>query len=123
MKFTSDNELPGLYIGYPQCGHCFEDVRIEDGAAYCDRCLLMWSYISEDETAVVHPNHEDEGVCGKESEQTQREPYDHSGEHWVLGPQQPCILPAGHENKCLHPYEITVEVIVSGNDDGAQAST
>lgn len=114
QKYVSDDELPELYIPYPKCSHCYNDVTIEDGYASCDTCLIEWNQISED--ARGKPIDETEPRCG-EIDGVRREAYDYKGKRWEFGPPQPCILPLDHRGKCLCPYEVTVTPLVSGNEE------
>lgn len=101
--------LPGLYIPHPQCGHCGQDVTIEDDTAWCDACLIQWDSISEDVPAKPDENREGtevpcEIVVGK-----QRAPHDDKrGNHYVPAPPKPCILPSGHQGEHLCPYDVEV---------------
>lgn len=113
QTFTSEDEMPTLYIPYPQCSHCGNDVAIEDDHAWCASCLVKWGSICDD--AMGEPT--STGTpCGI-VEGSQREPYDYSGRHWEFGPRQPCILPSGHTSDHLCPYTITTTVLVSGNGE------
>lgn len=107
--FTMDGELPQLVITYPECSHCGREVEIEDGAAYCPRCLVAWPRIEDGEIATPDPNDDRSRVACKIGPRKAQEPeYDRDGKHWVRGPYQPCILPSGHEGDHLHPYTVTV---------------
>lgn len=107
--FTIDDQLPNLVISYPTCGHCFTDVQIEDGYAFCETCRVQWDRIDEDAIATPDPNEEGTEVPCEivPDEQHSRPEYDHDGKHWSIGPKQPCILPSGHEGDHLNPHTIT----------------
>lgn len=106
--FDMDHDLPRLTIRYPECSHCGEEVEIEDGAAYCPRCLVQWPTIEVDAVAVPDPNREGTGVaCEIESQVNQRAAYDYHGKHWQPGPLRPCILPSGHAGAHIRPYSMT----------------
>lgn len=99
-----DGNLPSLVIPYPICGHCRNDVMIEDGVAFCEGCRIQWDDISED--AEASPDESEEGSevqCLMNPEPTRRE-YDHKGKHVTID-DHPCILPSGHESVCLRPYD------------------
>jgi hypothetical protein len=104
-----NDRLPSLYIPYPQCGHCGEDVEIEDGWASCPRCLIEWDSISEDAQPSPDQNREGTDVaCGIVAGR-QNPPHDDGrGYHYVPGPPKPCILPSGHEGAHLCPYDVEV---------------
>ncbi|SDL15029.1 hypothetical protein SAMN05428985_11068 [Nocardioides sp. YR527] len=106
--FTLGDTLPNLYIPYPSCGHCFNDVTIEDGYAYCETCRIQWPDISEDATASPDENVEGTEVPCEIVHDQQKAPYDHDGKRWEFGPPQPCILPSGHEGPGLCPVEATI---------------
>ena len=107
--YTTDDTLPSLYIPAPECSHCLNEVQIEDGYAYCQTCLIQWDQISEDAVAEPDPNEEGTEVpCAIVlNEQHYRPEYDHGGKHWSLGPNQPCILPSGHDGAHLNPHTVT----------------
>lgn len=107
MKFTTDDTLPSLYIPYPKCGHCGNDVTVEDGYAYCEICLVQWSSISEDVPATPDENQEGAAVPCEIVHDSQREPYDYNGKRWEFGPPKPCILPSGHEGPGMCPVDVT----------------
>ena len=104
-----DNALPTLHIPYPQCGHCGEDVTIEDGVASCEGCRVMFDRIEDG--AGSKPDDMLEGtdvaceiVAGK-----QMPPHDdRRGYHYVPSAPKPCILPSGHESDHLNPYDVEV---------------
>ena len=107
--FTMNSDLPMLYIAWPQCGHCLEDVHIEDGAAYCEHCRVQWDRVSED--ANVSP---DENLDGSEvpcgiiaGEQSVK--HSNEGITYTPGPPKPCILPSGHDSDHLCPYDVEVQ--------------
>lgn len=107
---TMNDRLPSLYIPWPRCGHCGEDVTIEDGCAYCEKCLIQWDRIEEDAAATPDTGSVEgaevpcEIVVGK-----QDPPHDDKrGNHYVPGPPRPCILPSGHEGAHLCPYDVEV---------------
>lgn len=105
-------ELPDLHIPYPQCGHCGEDVTIEDGAPYCENCLVTWDRIEDGR--VSEPDIDAfEGAdipCGIVAGK-QDPPWERPGRRYVPGPPKPCILPSGHEGDHLTPYDVTVTKI------------
>ena len=104
-----NNRMPGLYIPYPACGHCGEDVTIEDGAANCEGCLIQWDSITEDLEATADPNRDGTEVACEAVVGNQDPPhYDKRGYHYVPGPPKPCILPSGHEGSHLCPYDVVV---------------
>lgn len=106
--FTTDDELPRLYIAAPKCSHCLNEVYLDDGYASCETCHVQWDEISEDAVAVPDENQEGAEVpCALTPNQDGPREYYHSGKHWSLGPKQPCILPSGHEGEHLNPYTIT----------------
>lgn len=105
---TVNGTLPMLYIPHPQCTHCREDVTIEEGAAWCEGCLVKWDDISEDIEAQPDDNREGTEVQCEIVAGLNYDPYDHGGRHWVPGPPQPCILPSGHEGSHLCPYDVEV---------------
>lgn len=105
-----NNQLPTLYIPYPRCGHCDEDVTIEDGDVWCEGCLISWSDVREDVEAIPDSAREGSEVpCGIVAGK-QGEPHDDNrGNHYVPGPPQPCILPSGHKaTQHLCPYDVEV---------------
>jgi len=104
-----NNRLPVLYIPYPQCGHCGEDVTIDDGVAWCEGCLIQWDRIEEDREAVPDTAKDGSDVPCEIVAGRQDEPHDDKrGYHYVPGPPLPCILPAGHEGDHLCPYDVHV---------------
>ncbi|WP_028637744.1 hypothetical protein [Nocardioides sp. URHA0032] len=106
---TVNDRLPSLHIPWPQCGHCGEDVTIEDGAAWCDGCLIQWDRIEEDSPGKPDEGREDTDVPCKIVVGRQGEPHaDKRGNHYVPGPPRPCILPSGHEGEHLCPYDVEV---------------
>lgn len=103
------NHMPSLHIPYPQCGHCGEDVQIEDGAAWCDGCLIQWNRIEDGEPAVADGNHEGAEVPCAIVDGKQDSPHDDKrGNHYIPGPPKPCILPSGHGGHHLCPYDVEV---------------
>ena len=98
-----DDELPRLYIAYPKCGHCHNDVTIEGTWAHCETCLVVWHDISEDATAVPDNYVEGSNVPCKIERPERRQEYDHNGKHVTLD-YQPCILPSGHDGEHLWPH-------------------
>lgn len=106
--FTVDDRLPSLVINFPTCGHCGEDVQIEDGGASCEGCRIQWDDIDEYATATPDPNGEGTEVpCEIVLSEHARPEYDFNGKHWSLGPKRPCILPSGHDGEHLNPHTIT----------------
>lgn len=104
-----DGHLPTLYIPWPQCGHCFEDVDMDDGYAWCPRCLIQWSDIREELAAIPDEQIEGTEVPCEIVEGTQAQPHDDDrGNHYEPGPPLPCILPSGHEGAHLCPHDVIV---------------
>lgn len=106
---TMNATLPTLYIPWPKCGHCHEDVTIEDGAAWCEGCRIQWDRIEEDREA--RPDEEREGTdvpCEIVVGEADPPHDDKRGNHYVPGPPKPCILPSGHEGDHLCPYDVQV---------------
>ena len=102
-----DDALPTIYIPYPKCSHCYQDVTIEDSWAHCDTCKIEWHEVSED--AEPHFSEEEDAACGIERSPLVDE-YEHKGDN-VRAEYKPCILPAGHESMCLWPYDYTTTTI------------
>lgn len=106
---TMNASLPSLHIPYPQCGHCGEDVTIDDGVAWCEGCRIQWDRL--DDSAVATPDEARDGtevpcaiVVGK-----QDPPHDDKrGNHYEPQPPKPCILPSGHEGDHLCPYDVRI---------------
>lgn len=106
---TMNASLPGLYIPYPQCSHCGEDVSIEDGVAFCEGCLVQWDRVEEDRIATPDEGRDGTDVTCEIVAGQQDEPHDDKrGNHYVPGPPKPCILPSGHEGEHLCPYDVVV---------------
>jgi len=106
LTFMSENELPVLYIPWPKCSHCDEDVEIEGSdRAYCRKCLVEWHTVVDGEQSDLL--HAGTPACGVVAG-VQREPYDFNKRHWDFGPRQPCILSVGHTSGHLCPYSVTV---------------
>lgn len=105
-----NDSLPTLYIPYPRCDHCGEDVVIDDGGASCEGCRVSWDRIGED--VVSTPDtyaHNDAATPCAAVEGNQDQPHDdRRGNHYVPGPPQPCILPSGHTGRHLCPYDVEV---------------
>lgn len=101
--------LPTLYIPYPQCDHCGEDVTIEDGSAWCEGCLIEWAHIVDGEPAKPDTGREGTDVPCDIVAGKQNDPHDDKrGYHYEPGPPQPCILPSGHESDHVCPYDVRV---------------
>lgn len=98
-----DDELPGLYIPYPKCGHCYEDIQMDVGVAWCENCRIKRDDISEDATPEFDPDFEGATVCGDMPIRPHDE-YEHMGQ-WVTVDYHECILPEGHSSKHLHPHD------------------
>lgn len=104
---TMNDQLPGLYIPYPRCGNCLEDVTIEDGCAWCEGCLIQWNRIDEDCPATPDEGREGSDVACRLVAGKQDGPHDDKhGNHYIPGPPKPCILPSGHMGEHLCPYDV-----------------
>lgn len=114
--FTMDGTLPALAYRPPVCGHCGEEVLIEDSVATCSTCLIEWDSIEDGATGKPDPNVESEVSCEILSQYGQRPAYAHGGRCWTFGPFQPCILPAGHGGEHLNPYEVTCTPLTDGGE-------
>jgi hypothetical protein len=109
VVFTINDSLPTLYIPYPRCGHCDNDVTIEDGVAFCGGCRVEWSRIEDDALSTPDGCREDTDVPCEIVTGAQGQPHDDkSGNHYIPGPPKPCILPSGHEGAHLCPYDVEV---------------
>lgn len=110
-----NGKLPYLVIPYPQCGHCGEDVTIEDSEPYCENCRVTWDRIEDGQISKPDAGTFEgadvpcEIVTGK-----QDPPWTRKGNHYVPGPRKPCILPSGHEGDHLNPYDVEVTAIDRG---------
>lgn len=102
-------QLPYLVIPWPQCGHCGEDVLIEDGVAWCEGCLIYWDRIEDGEVAVPDPNRDGTDVPCQIVVGDTSEPHDDKRDyHYEPGPPLPCILPSGHVGDHVCPYDVEV---------------
>lgn len=102
--------LPVLEIPWPKCGHCGQDVQLEDGAAWCYSCLVMWPRYGDGEVSEFDMNQVDSlQMCRKPPKQRIRE-YDHAGRH-VTVTYRLCILPRSHTSPCLHPEDYESEPV------------
>lgn len=107
--FEMNGHMPPLHIPYPQCGHCGEDVSIDDGCAWCDKCLIQWDRIEDGHIAKPDANRVGADVPCQIVVGKQDEPHDDKrGNHYVPGPPKPCILPSGHDGAHLCPYDVEV---------------
>lgn len=89
--------MPRLVFESPTCGHCGEEVEIDDGVAFCVRCRVEWRLIEDG--AVSHPDPDLEGSdvpCTIVPRRVQGDSFDL--EHG------PCILPSGHEGEHECPF-------------------
>lgn len=111
-----NDSLPDLHIPYPQCGHCGQDVEIDDGVAWCSPCGLFWNNIQDGEVAVPDQNVDGTEVpCEAVSEAKADPPHtDARGTLYTPGPWKPCILPSGHEGHHHHPYDVQVTPAQAG---------
>ena len=89
--------LPQLIIPAPQCGHCGNDVGIEEGIAWCENCRVAWGCIEDGEESQPDPDAEGSDVA---CEIVPR-PSALTGGTLIYGE---CILPSGHEGEHLTPY-------------------
>ena len=104
-----NDQLPSLYIPYPHCGHCGKDVTIEDGYAWCERCLIQWDRIDEECPAMPDGDREGTDVPCEIVAGNQGLPHDDDrGNHYTPGAPKPCILPSGHSGQHLCPYDVEV---------------
>lgn len=107
--FRIDDTLPALYIPWPRCGHCDNEVEIEDGYATCTTCLIEWDDISESAGSKPDSAREGTEVPCEIVSGSQGKPHDDArGVHYEPGPPLPCILPSGHTGPHLCPYDVTV---------------
>ncbi len=112
--FRMNDSLPSLYIPYPACGHCGNDVEMDDGYVWCNTCLIEWADVREDAEAKPDSAKDGTDVPCQIVSGSQDAPHDDkTGKHYVPGPPQPCILPSGHEGQHLCPYDVTVTESVS----------
>lgn len=104
--FMTDDTLPVLYLPSPKCGHCMEDVEIEDGVAWCAGCRVQWESLEDGEGSVPDPNEDGtEVACGHPGPPA-GEPYERRGKRWIIEQGEPCILPAGHTTEHIHPKRV-----------------
>ncbi|HJR88955.1 MAG TPA: hypothetical protein VJ782_02215 [Aeromicrobium sp.] len=104
---TMNAQLPPLHIPYPQCGHCGEDVDIDDGVAWCQGCRIQWDRIDDGREATPDPNREGTDVpCSIVVGKQDPPHYDKRGYHYEPQPPKPCILPSGHEGDHICPYDV-----------------
>ncbi|WP_030148830.1 hypothetical protein [Mycetocola saprophilus] len=97
-----DGDLPGLVISAPSCGHCRQEVSMEDGIAYCEGCGVYWGTIEEDETSQFDEDRDFVEVCGEPAPESNSYKYKGCA---VTVAYYPCILPEGHSSRHLHPYD------------------
>lgn len=105
---TIDDELPQLEIPAPCCSHCRNDVTMDDGAAWCETCLVSWDRIEDGWRAVPDNDANVEDVyepCAAAS--PSHRATEDKGPSIVTREYRPCILPSGHAGEHLHPLTRT----------------
>lgn len=109
--FRMNDTLPVLEIRYPVCGHCGNDVEIDDDVASCWTCRVSWERIEDG--AVAKPDDYLDGTevpCEvvKAAGLAKGHTWTDRGKTFVIGDTHPCILPSGHEGDHLCPEDVTV---------------
>src|SRR5215510_7729332 len=94
-EIVVNGDLPSLVIPWPQCGHCGNDVTINDGIAWREDCRVQFKSIDDDAGSIPDPNLEGTDVpCGVVAGK-QGNPHENERARFEPHPPEPCILPSG----------------------------